>query len=91
MYLLPHIEKLQKEINELKVTLKEKDNIINTTRGDLVKLNSQKNEMELKVGTLQQKLDSETAKLKGVQAAKERVEQHLNDAINNNQTLHYSV
>ena len=38
--MIPFFDKLQKEIDELKVTLKEKDNIINTTRSDLVKLHS---------------------------------------------------
>ena len=73
MYVLPQFEKLQKEIDELKVALKEKDNIINTTRGDLVKLNSQKNNIGLKLNTTQQRLNHELNNLKGLQADKEKV------------------
>ena len=59
MYLLPEIEKLQKEIDELKVKLEDKKSIVQTTRGDLMRLHNQNLELGLAVNTKQQKLDHE--------------------------------
>ena len=51
MYLLPELEKLQKENDELKVKLEEKESIIQTTRGDLMRLHNQNLELGLQVKT----------------------------------------
>ena len=68
---IPFFDKLQRDVDELKVVVAEKDKIVSTTRSDLVKLNSQKNLLELKVDSLQEKLKQETAKLRDVQVEKE--------------------
>ena len=45
--MLLEFEKLQKECDELKVTVKNKDAIVNTSRNDLMRLNTKNIELGL--------------------------------------------
>ena len=74
MYLLPELKKMQKENDELKVTLKNKDPIVQTTRGNLMRLNTKNIELGLVVNTTQQKLDYEIGVCRSLQAKKESVD-----------------
>ena len=91
MSAIPFFDKLQREVDELKVALTEKDNIVSTTKSNLVKLNSQKNLLEMKADSLQQKLNQETSKLRNMQTEKENIECRFNDASNEAQTLREDV
>ena len=51
MYLLLELDKLQKEIDELKVKLEDKEFIVRTTKGDLMRLHNQNLELGLQVNT----------------------------------------
>ena len=51
--MLPEFEKLQRENNELKVMLKDKDAIVQVTKNDLIKLNKKSLELGLQVNIAQ--------------------------------------
>ena len=57
--MLPEFEKLQRENNKLKVILKDKDAIVQTTKNDLIKLHKKATELGLQVNIANQKLEHE--------------------------------
>ena len=89
--MIPFFEKLQKEVDELKAVVIDKDNIIGMSRSDLVKLNTQKNQLEQKVSLMEEQLKADASKLRDVYADKERLERRFTDASNNLQTLREEV
>ena len=53
MFILPEFEKIQRENNELKVMLEDKDAIVQVTKNDLMKLNKKSLELGLQVNIAQ--------------------------------------
>ena len=49
--MLPEFEKLKKECDKLKVTVKNKDAIVNTNRNNLMRFNTKNIELGLQVNT----------------------------------------
>ena len=85
--MLPEFTKLQKECDELKVTLKDKDAIVNTTRNDLMRLNMKNIEIGLQVNTVNQKLKHEVNINRSLRVERKSVEQRLTESTAENQKL----
>ena len=65
----------------MKVTVKDQEAIINTSRNDLMKLNAKTTELALKVNTAHQKVEHEVAINMSIHADKKKVEQKLSESI----------
>ena len=58
--MLPKFKKLQKENDEVNAASREKDLIIRTNRNDLMKINTERQELALKLDQLKQRFAHET-------------------------------
>ena len=75
--MLPEFQRLQQQVDELKVTLKDKEAINQVSKNDLIKLNKRVMELGLQVNVANQKADHEANKFKSLQAEKEKSDQRL--------------
>ena len=85
--MLPEFEKLQKECDELKVIVKNKDAIVNTSGNDLMRLNMKNIEIGLQVNTVNQKLKHEVNINRSLRVERKSVEQRLTESTAENQKL----
>ena len=85
--MLPELEKMQKEIDELKAALKDKDTIVQTTKGDLIRLNTKNIELGLQVNTTQQHLEHEVNINRSLRAEKESIDRKFTEAMTQIQRL----
>ena len=86
-----HELKMQKENNELKVKLKDKDSIAQTTRSNLMRLYNKNLKLGFQVNTMQQILDHEVEVNQALWAEKESVDQILVESKSQNQKLEEEV
>ena len=77
--MLPEFQKVQRENDELKVILKDKDAVVQTTKNDLIKLHKKTTELGLQVNIANQKLEHENNINTSLREDKRRLELMLKE------------
>ena len=72
---------------KLKVIVKDREAIINTSKNDLIKFNAKTNELALQLNNAHQKVEHEVAVNMSIRADKRKVEEKLTEASVENQEL----